>query len=78
MKVAVSVPDPVFDAAERLAKERRVPRSQVFSEALEEYVAKHDASAVTAKLNSVYDREASAVDPALSSAQYAALRHETW
>jgi metal-responsive CopG/Arc/MetJ family transcriptional regulator len=55
-----------------------VPRSQVFSEALEEYVAKHDASAVTAKLNAVYDREASAVDPALSAAQYAALSHEAW
>lgn len=78
MKVAISVPDPVFDAAERLAKERRVPRSQVFSEALQEYVAKHDASAVTAKLNAVYDREASAVDPALASAQYAALSHEAW
>lgn len=78
MKVAVSVPDPVFDAAERLAKERRVPRSQVFAEALEEYVAKHDAAAVTARLNAVYDREASAVDPALLAAQYAALSHEAW
>jgi len=53
MKVAVSVPDPVFDAAERLAKERRVPRSQVFSEALEEYLAKHSSTAITTKLNSV-------------------------
>lgn len=78
MKVAVSVPDPIFDAAERLAKARRVPRSQVFSEALEAYVAKHDASAVTAKLDAIYGREASAVDPALATAQYAALIHETW
>lgn len=78
MKVAISVPDPVFDAAERLAKERRVPRSQVFAEALEEYLAKHDAAAVTAKLNAVYEREASAVDGALSAAQYAALSHEAW
>lgn len=78
MKVAVSVPNQVFDAAERLAKERRVPRSQVFSEALEEYVAKHDAAAVMAKLNAVYDRESSAVDGALSAAGYAALSHEAW
>lgn len=78
MKVAISVPDALFDAAERLAKERRVPRSQVFSEALEEYVAKHDATAVTAKLNAVYDRDFSAVDVALSAAQYAALSHEAW
>jgi metal-responsive CopG/Arc/MetJ family transcriptional regulator len=78
MKVAISVPDPVFDAAERLAKERRVPRSQVFSEALEEYVAKHNGAAVTAKLNAIYDTQASAVDSALSSAQYASLSHEAW
>lgn len=78
MKVAISVPDPVFDAAERMAKERRVPRSQVFSEALEEYVAKHNSSAVTAKLNAVYDGLGSQVDPALASAQYASLSHEAW
>lgn len=78
MKVAVSVPDRVFDAAERLAKERRVPRSQVFSEALEKYVAKYDSAAVTAKLDAVYDGLASELDPALSSAQYASLRHEAW
>lgn len=78
MKVAISVPDPIFDAAERLAKERRVPRSQVFSEALEEYVAKHSSSAVTAKLNAVYDALASQVDPALAAAQYASLSHEAW
>lgn len=78
MKVAVSVPDPIFDAAERLAQERRVPRSQVFSEALEEYVAKHNGAAVTAKLNTVYAAEAAAVDSALASAQYASLSHETW
>jgi metal-responsive CopG/Arc/MetJ family transcriptional regulator len=78
MKVAISVPDLVFDAAERLAKERRVPRSQVFSEALEEYVAKHNGASVTAKLNVIYDAEVSTVDSALSSAQYALLSREAW
>lgn len=72
------MPDPVFDAAERLAKERRVPRSQVFAEALEEYIAKHNGASITAKLNTVYDLETSAVDSALSSAQYAALSREAW
>ena len=78
MKVAISVPDSVFDAAKRMAKERRVPRSQVFSEALEEYVAKHSSSVVTAKLNAVYDGLASQVDPGLASAQHASLSHEAW
>lgn len=41
MKVAISVPDQIFDAAERLAKQRVVPRSRLFTEALEEYVSRH-------------------------------------
>ena len=42
MKVEVSVPDAIFEAAERLAKQRHVPLSQLFAEALQEYVSRHD------------------------------------
>lgn len=72
MNVAVSVPDPVFDAADRLAKAGRVPRSQVFSEALEEYVAKHGGSAITARLNAVYDGRLRRLTP--YSRQHSTLR----
>ena len=78
MKVAVSLPDPIFEAAERLAKERDVPRSQLFAEALEEYVSRHGADAVTAKLNEVYASEDASVDRRLARAQLAALADETW
>lgn len=78
MKVAVSVPDPVFDAAERLAKQRRVPRSQVFSEALEEYVSRYGGESVTAKLNEVYNVEDSTLDSSLAQAQYKVLEHDAW
>lgn len=78
MKVAVSIPEPIFDAAERLARERRVPRSQVFAEALEEYIAKKDPARVTAKLDEVYGTISSTVDPALASAQYTGLSDEAW
>ncbi|HEX7341311.1 MAG TPA: hypothetical protein VF269_03445 [Rhodanobacteraceae bacterium] len=78
MKIAVSVPNPVLDAAERLTKVRRIPRSQIFSEALVEHITKHGAAAVTAQLNVIYSREASAADTSLSAAQLATLSHETW
>jgi metal-responsive CopG/Arc/MetJ family transcriptional regulator len=78
MKVAISVPDPIFEAAELLAKQRRVPRSQLFAEALREYVSRHGSAAVTAKLNDVYAQEASAVEAPLAQAQYASIPHETW
>jgi metal-responsive CopG/Arc/MetJ family transcriptional regulator len=66
MKVAVSVPDPIFDAAERLARQRQVPRSQLFAEALQEYIARHGSAAVTEKLNQVYASEESALDEDLN------------
>jgi metal-responsive CopG/Arc/MetJ family transcriptional regulator len=78
MKVAVSVPDPVFDAADRLAKERGIARSQLFAEALEEYLARHGSEAITATLNEIYGARDSSVEPALAKAQNASLDHEAW
>ncbi|MBA2380970.1 MAG: ribbon-helix-helix protein, CopG family [Chloroflexi bacterium] len=57
MKTAVSVPDDVFELAERLAKRERRSRSDVYTAALREYVAKRSPDEVTASL----DRVAAAV-----------------
>ena len=78
MKVAISLPDPVFDAAERLAEEMRVSRSQLYAQALASYLVSHGAAAVTAKLNEVYGLAASEVEPALASAQLASVDNEAW
>lgn len=78
MKVAVSIPDPIFEAAERLAKQRRMARSQLFAEALEAYLEARDEQAVTASLNEVYSKESSALDSGLQRAQYNAVDHEAW
>lgn len=40
MKTAVSIPDDVFEEAERLARRTKTSRSRLFSEALREYVAR--------------------------------------
>lgn len=78
MKVAVSVPDPVFEAVERLAKQRHVPRSQLYAEALQDYVSRHGPTAVTEKLDAVYSATDSKLDERLAEAQYRSLDHETW
>ncbi|MDT0619638.1 MULTISPECIES: hypothetical protein [Spectribacter] len=78
MKVAVSVPEPIFEAAERLAKQRRVPRSRLFADALSEYLARHGAEGITDKLNEVYAEQDSALDPALARAQNALIDDEAW
>ena len=47
MKTAVSIPDEVFDEAERLARRMKRPRSEIYSRALAEYVARHVPDRVT-------------------------------
>ena len=78
MKVAVSIPDPIFEAAEQLAKERNIPRSQIFAEALSTYLELRNSESVTALLNEIYGREPSKVDEALTKAQFDAVNHEAW
>jgi predicted CopG family antitoxin len=47
MKTAISIPDDVFAGAERLAKRTKKSRSQLFSDAVREYLARHTAEEVT-------------------------------
>jgi metal-responsive CopG/Arc/MetJ family transcriptional regulator len=54
MKTAVSIPDDVFEKAERLARRAKRSRSDVFTAALREYVARHSPEEVTEALNRAY------------------------
>jgi predicted transcriptional regulator len=53
MKTAVSVPDDIFERVERLARGARKSRSEVYSAALREYVARHAPDEVTDALDRV-------------------------
>lgn len=78
MKVAISLPDTLFEAAEQLAQSLKKPRSKLYAEALAKYVDGHETSAVTERLNAVYDAEPSTVEEVLRSAQSKTLSHEAW
>lgn len=53
MKTAVSIPDDLFEAAQRLAIRTRKSRSRIFSDALKEYVARHSADHITETMDRV-------------------------
>ena len=78
MKVAISLPDPVFQAAEILASSLRKSRSQLYAEALASYVGAHSAHNVTQRLNEVFAREPSTLDRAWLKAQTIGLKREAW
>jgi predicted transcriptional regulator len=78
MKIAISVPDPVFKAGEHLARQLKLSRSELYANALAAYVGSRGAAAVTAKLNEIYASDSSVVDAPLAAAQFRQLKHETW
>lgn len=78
MKIAISLPDPLFNAAEELAGQLHVSRSQLYAQALSEYLSQRHEAAVTQKLNAVYGQGAEGVEAAAMNAQLQVLGREAW
>jgi metal-responsive CopG/Arc/MetJ family transcriptional regulator len=53
MKTAVSIPDDVFQGAERLARHTRKSRSRLYTDALREYLGRHASEEVTDAMDRV-------------------------
>ncbi len=78
MKIAISVPDEVFEAGEHLARQLGVSRSQLYSDALATYLSARGAQQVTARLNAIFAKQPADLDPALNRAQLKTLADEAW
>jgi metal-responsive CopG/Arc/MetJ family transcriptional regulator len=78
MKTAISIPDPLFHAAESLAKRLGMSRSEFFSRALEAYIETHVHDKVRDTLDEIYTEESSGLDESLASMQWASLPKEDW
>ncbi len=78
MKTAVSIPDEVFARAERLARRTRKSRSQVFSSALREYLARHAPDEVTEAMDRVCAEVGDQHDPFVAAAARRALERSEW
>ena len=78
MKIAISVPDDVFEAGEHLAQQLGLSRSQLYADALTAYLTERGAAAVTARLNAIYANDSSKPDPAFDRLQLNRLANETW
>jgi hypothetical protein len=79
MKTAISLPDNLFKAAERLAGRLRLSRSELYQRALAEYLARHDEAIVTEQLDRVYGpAPGGGLDPVLDRLQWASLAREEW
>lgn len=80
MKTAISIPDKIFEAAERAAEKLGMSRSELYVNAVREYVERYGREDVTEKLNAVYSTSVvdSKLDSALSQMQSDSLSRDSW
>ena len=78
MKTAVSIPDRVFQQAERLARRTGKSRSHLFSSALREYVARHSPDEVTEAMDRVCEQLGERHDLFVARAAQRTLEQSEW
>ena len=80
MKTAISVPDPIYEAAEKLAKRLGVSRSQLYSRAVNSLIEKYRYSGVTERLDAVYEvnPESGRLDQDIEELQSRSIAEEEW
>jgi len=78
MKTAVSIPDPLFQRAEELAQRLGKSRSQVYREALADYLARREPAGVTQALDEVVDEIGSGLDGWSAEAARGILASDEW
>jgi hypothetical protein len=75
VKTAVSLERPLFDRADALARQMRIPRSRLFARALTDFLSRHEEAEIVRRLNEVYGDEPP--DPA-EKARLASMSRHHW
>jgi predicted transcriptional regulator len=78
MKTAISLPDEVFEAAERLARRLSKTRSELYREAVSEFIARHDPDAVTLAMDRVAEAIDTGPDPFSMTAARRVIERSEW
>lgn len=78
MKTAISIPDPIFEAAEALAQHLGISRSELYTTALTAYMRERRDADITERLNQLYAEEESSLDEVLKQIQWLSLPREDW
>ena len=78
MKVAVSIPDDLFESAETVGKRLGLSRSRLYATALAEFLAKQRGRKITQRLDAVYASEDGRLDEGARRLQQRSLGSEPW
>ena len=78
MKTAVSLPRDVFAHAERLARRLMKSRSKLYSDAIREYIARHDPDVIVEKLNETWGGRDGPRDEFVAASSRRTLERSDW
>jgi predicted transcriptional regulator len=78
MKTAISIPDEVFQEAEKLARRTKKSRSQLFSDAMREYLRRHAPDEITEAMDRACAGLDSTKDEFLATAAQRTLERNDW
>jgi hypothetical protein len=76
VKTAISIPDDIFRKAERLAKQRKISRSQLYTAAIVRMLESEPKEDVTRAYDSAFDDDAS--DSFVDDAAHSVLTNVEW
>ena len=77
MKTAISIPDDLFETAERTAKRFKISRSELYQRAIKKYVDDLDENSLLQNLNNTYSKEESTLDRTMESMQFNTIKSGT-
>jgi predicted transcriptional regulator len=78
MKTAISIPDPIFQKAERIARKLGISRSALYSRAVSQLIEAYDEDDITARLDAVLRNIPSDLDPILADLQSRTTDDQEW
>lgn len=78
MKTAISIPDDEFKRADKLARRLGKSRSELYREAVAEYVARRDPDAAREAMDAVVDQLGESDTGFVSAAARRILRRSQW
>lgn len=79
MKTAISIPDDLFEAAEKMAKRLKISRSELYQRAVTHFLQQQGSDIVRESLDRVYSKKSNrGLDPLVRAISEQIIREEDW
>lgn len=79
MKTAISIPDDLFEAADKMAKKLKISRSELYQRAVTHFLQQQGSDIVRESLDRVYSKKSNrGLDPLVRAISEQIIMEEDW